>query len=195
MDVLLLRAYASAGMCLPSRCLAMGLHVTIFMNRNLTSLVWHIHKVRYRCVTGYRNVLISGPRVKQSLQICILTSLLSLLHQLWHTNPFLIQSVRYSSANNISFLLCLFKTLFIKNVYSCWGHAFGWGNMLHSGRSRVRFPNKSLDSFNLSRNSSRIMALGFTQPLTEMSTRNLPGSKGRRTRKADKLTAICEPIF
>jgi hypothetical protein len=30
-DVLLLRAYASAGMCLPSRCLAMGLYVTIFI--------------------------------------------------------------------------------------------------------------------------------------------------------------------
>jgi hypothetical protein len=26
--------------------------------------------------------------------------------------------------------------------------------------------------------SSRIMALGSTQPLTEMSTRNLPGGKG-----------------
>jgi hypothetical protein len=32
------------------------------------------------------------------------------------------------------------------------------------------------------------------QPLTEMSTRNLPGSKGRPARKADNLTAICEPI-
>jgi hypothetical protein len=30
MDVLLLRALAPAGMCLPSRCLAMGLNVTIF---------------------------------------------------------------------------------------------------------------------------------------------------------------------
>jgi hypothetical protein len=30
MDVLLLRANASAGMCLPSSCLAMGLYVTIF---------------------------------------------------------------------------------------------------------------------------------------------------------------------
>jgi hypothetical protein len=29
MDVLLLRAYASAGMCLPNRCLAMGLYVTL----------------------------------------------------------------------------------------------------------------------------------------------------------------------
>jgi hypothetical protein len=36
------------------------------------------------------------------------------------------------------------------------------------------------------------MALGSTQPLTEMSTRNLPGSKGWPVRKADSLTAICE---
>jgi hypothetical protein len=39
------------------------------------------------------------------------------------------------------------------------------------------------------------MALRSTQPLTEMSTRNLPGGKERLTRKADNLTAICEPII
>jgi hypothetical protein len=38
------------------------------------------------------------------------------------------------------------------------------------------------------------MALGSTQPLTEMSTRNLPGGKVRLVRGADNLTAICEPI-
>jgi hypothetical protein len=38
------------------------------------------------------------------------------------------------------------------------------------------------------------MALGSTQPVTEMSTRNLPEGKGRPERKADNLTAICEPI-
>jgi hypothetical protein len=43
--------------------------------------------------------------------------------------------------------------------------------------------------------SSRTMALRSTQPLTEMSTRNLPGGKARPARKAEKLTAICEPIF
>jgi hypothetical protein len=38
------------------------------------------------------------------------------------------------------------------------------------------------------------MALGSTQPLTEMSTtRNIPGGKGRPVRKADNLIAICEP--
>jgi hypothetical protein len=38
------------------------------------------------------------------------------------------------------------------------------------------------------------MALGSTQPLTEMSTRNIPGDEGRPAREADNLTANCEPI-
>jgi hypothetical protein len=36
------------------------------------------------------------------------------------------------------------------------------------------------------------MALGSTQPLTEMNTRNLPGGKGQPARKVDNLTVICE---
>jgi hypothetical protein len=42
--------------------------------------------------------------------------------------------------------------------------------------------------------SSRTMALRSTQSLTEMSTSNLPGSKGLEARKPDNLTAICEPV-
>jgi hypothetical protein len=38
------------------------------------------------------------------------------------------------------------------------------------------------------------MVLGSTQPLTEMSTRNLPGGKGWPAHKADNLAVICEPI-
>jgi hypothetical protein len=38
------------------------------------------------------------------------------------------------------------------------------------------------------------MALDLTQPLTEMSTRNLSGGKGRPVRKAVILTAIFELI-
>jgi hypothetical protein len=38
------------------------------------------------------------------------------------------------------------------------------------------------------------MALESTQPVTEMNTGNIPGSKRRPARKADKFTAICEPI-
>jgi hypothetical protein len=37
------------------------------------------------------------------------------------------------------------------------------------------------------------MALESTQRLTEMSTRNLPGGKGRSALEAD-LTAFCEPL-
>jgi hypothetical protein len=47
--------------------------------------------------------------------------------------------------------------------------------------------------FNWPNPSSHTVALGSTQPPTEMSTRNLPGGKGRPARKADNLTAICEP--
>jgi endonuclease III len=39
------------------------------------------------------------------------------------------------------------------------------------------------------------MTLGSTQLLTEMSTRNLLRGKGLLTRKAENLTAICEPII
>jgi hypothetical protein len=38
------------------------------------------------------------------------------------------------------------------------------------------------------------MTLGSTQPLTEMSTRNLPGGKGPLVCEADNLIAICESI-
>jgi hypothetical protein len=42
--------------------------------------------------------------------------------------------------------------------------------------------------------ASCAMVQGWTQPLPEMSTRNLTGSKGKPASKVDNLTAICEPI-
>jgi hypothetical protein len=42
--------------------------------------------------------------------------------------------------------------------------------------------------------SSLAMALGSTQPLTEMSTSNFLMVKVQQTRKADNLSAIGEPI-
>jgi hypothetical protein len=50
-----------------------------------------------------------------------------------------------------------------------------------------------VDFFNLPNPSSLNMALRFTQPLTEMSTRNPPGGNGQPAREAGNLTAICEP--
>jgi hypothetical protein len=65
--------------------------------------------------------------------------------------------------------------------------------MLQAGRSWVPFPMKSLDF------STDLILLAALWPwgrlpLTEMSTRNLPGGKGRPASKADNLTAICESI-
>jgi hypothetical protein len=69
----------------------------------------------------------------------------------------------------------------------------GPGNVCRSvisTRLRVGFSMRSLDfSIDLT-----LPAMGSTQPLTEMSTRNLPGGKGRPARKTDNLTAICGPI-
>jgi hypothetical protein len=38
------------------------------------------------------------------------------------------------------------------------------------------------------------MALGSTQPLTKMSTKNLHEGKAQLALETDNLTAICEPI-
>jgi hypothetical protein len=55
-------------------------------------------------------------------------------------------------------------------------------------------PHEVIGLFNWPNPSSLTMTLGLMQPLTEMSTRNFPGGKGLLARKADNLTAICEPI-
>jgi hypothetical protein len=73
-------------------------------------------------------------------------------------------------------------------------HTHTRGSVVGWGRSRVHYPMRSLDIFSWPNPSSSTMALRSTQPLTEMSTRNLPLGIGRPARKADNLTAICEPI-
>jgi hypothetical protein len=65
--------------------------------------------------------------------------------------------------------------------------------MLQAGRSPIRVPDE-VDFSNLPNPSSRTMALGSTQPLTEMNTTNLPGGKKQPARRADNLAAICEPM-
>jgi hypothetical protein len=72
------------------------------------------------------------------------------------------------------------------------GRVVGWGTMLQAGTSPVRVPDE-VDFFNWPNPSSRTMALGSTQPLTEMSTRNLPGDKKRPARRADNVAAVYEP--
>jgi hypothetical protein len=63
--------------------------------------------------------------------------------------------------------------------------------VLQGRRSPVPVPDE-MDYFNLPKPSSRTMALGSTEPLTEMSTRKFPCGKKRPTHRADSLAAICE---
>jgi hypothetical protein len=72
------------------------------------------------------------------------------------------------------------------------GSVVGWGTTLQAGRSPVWVPDE-VNFFSLPNPSSRTMALGLTQPLTEMSTRNFPGRKKWPVRKADNLATIYEP--
>jgi hypothetical protein len=65
--------------------------------------------------------------------------------------------------------------------------------MLQAYKIAGLIPDEVIGFFNLPKSSSRTMALGSAQPLTEMSTRNVPGGKGRPECEAD-LTPICEPI-
>jgi hypothetical protein len=64
--------------------------------------------------------------------------------------------------------------------------------MLKAGKSPVRVPDEG-EFLNLLNHFSRTVALGSTQPLTKMSTRNLSGGKKRPARRADNLAAIHEP--
>jgi hypothetical protein len=62
----------------------------------------------------------------------------------------------------------------------------------HNKAARIRKHNlQTRLFFSLPNPSSRATALGSTQPLTEISSRNLPGGKGRPARKSDNLAANC----
>jgi hypothetical protein len=66
--------------------------------------------------------------------------------------------------------------------YGAHGSIDGWGAVLQPGRSRVRIPMRSLDLFSLPNHCSRTMALGFSQPLEELSTRRSFWGYSRRLR-------------
>jgi hypothetical protein len=63
-------------------------------------------------------------------------------------------------------------------------------------RIEIKFPMRSLDFFfNLPNPSSRTMALGLTQPLTEMSTRNLPEGQRAAENLIDTFEQIVKKIW
>jgi hypothetical protein len=76
------------------------------------------------------------------------------------------------------------------------GHAVTWlvEALYYKPKIAGSIPYEVIGFFNWLNPSNRTMVLGSTQPITAMSTSNLPGGKGRPVRKADKFTTICDPI-
>jgi hypothetical protein len=58
------------------------------------------------------------------------------------------------------------------------------------GKKKIRFvlSNVTPNTF------GSTMSLGLTQPVTDLSTKNLRGGKGQLERKVDNFNAIYEPI-
>jgi hypothetical protein len=75
-----------------------------------------------------------------------------------------------------------------------WGHVIAkLVEALYHKQEGCRFdPYMVILFLNWPNPSSCAMALGSTQPLTEMGTRSLPGGKGQLTCKADNFTTICK---
>jgi hypothetical protein len=80
---------------------------------------------------------------------------------------------------------------------SFWGTRYSsWLRHYATSRKDTGSSPDEVDFFsNLPNPFSRTMALGSTQPLIEMSTRNVPEGKGGPAGRADNLTTIHEPIF
>jgi hypothetical protein len=84
---------------------------------------------------------------------------------------------------------------FVYSIVYQWarGSVVGRDTMAQARRSRVPFPMRSLNFFNVLDPSNCTVALGFTQPVIDVSTRKSSGST-RPARKADNLTAVCGQI-
>jgi hypothetical protein len=109
-----------------------------------------------------------------------------------HTSPWLSASLIKHRGNFIYTIIvenlrlkCDHVNLFDRGTrYRSWSRHYAT-----SRKVAGLFSDEVVEFFSAHNPSSRIMALGSTQPLTEMSTRNLPEGK------ADNLIAICYPIF
>jgi hypothetical protein len=122
----------------------------------------------------------SLPRVMGSNTACMLYS----SSYLWQLLANFGEVVRFLDRHQSSGISCVSCSV------GAHGSAVGWGTKLQAGRSWVRVPVKSFDFFNWPNPSGCNMALESTQPLREMSTRNLSGGKGRPAHKAASVSRL-----
>jgi len=84
--------------------------------------------------------------------------------------------------------LCPYQVILLCIIhYGACGSTFGWGTALQVGRSRVWFLMVSLGFFI---DIILPIPLGLTQPLTEMSTRNISWGCRQPVHRADNLTTF-----
>jgi hypothetical protein len=81
--------------------------------------------------------------------------------------------MKKSDLGHWSPLALYLKIKFLLRCVGVRGGAVRWGTALQAGRSRVQFPMVSYVIFHWHKPFGRNMAMGLTQPLTEMSTRNI----------------------
>jgi hypothetical protein len=74
--------------------------------------------------------------------------------------------------HSVTIYVCM-KRILMCYVFTKWAR----GRVPQTWRSRVRLPTRPLEILDWPNPSIRIMALGFTQPLTQRSIRNPPGGK------------------
>jgi hypothetical protein len=122
-------------------------------------MFWRIRKLRYNRLFPLCHVCFYQFRLTL---FCFEYSILQLLFSVWSS----------------SYHDCYHIIIIIINIMGASVSAVGWGTMLQARMTQSWFPIKPLDFFNWPNSSIRTMALGLTQLLTEMSTRNLPAGGG-----------------
>jgi hypothetical protein len=150
------------------RCTVCSASFTTLRPRDSRNSWWLLSMVQHECWTRRKAVVVWGCRsalthgllcTKSGTRLTCFTS----AHIPW---PCGLSHVPHSTPRRGRVFLSGYQ----HSLGACTRVA-GWGTMLQARRSRVRFPMRSLHFFSLQNLFSCNMALGFTQPLTEMSTR------------------------
>jgi hypothetical protein len=131
------------------------------------------------CVRAHMYILCLST-VKFPFKFCLMENHLTLNKEIFKWGLYTIKKI-----DTHLLIACIYFNLtkmnkYLLSIFYIGAHCsiVGWGPMLQARKSRVWFPMRSLDFFNLPNPSSRTMALGLTQPLTELSNRNLLGGGG-----------------
>jgi hypothetical protein len=136
------------------------------------------------CIHLIENCITGCSPERSDIRICIrnysrIYSMVSFIHWIKHTwIPSVCQNVLHTMVCHPRIYYSLLSPLWVSQIqqlrFFSWylrlgarGNAVGWGTLLEAGKSRVRFPMRSLNFFNLRNPSNCTMALGFIQPLTE----------------------------